>query len=51
MWQELLHNKYLKDKTLSQMEEKTTNSPFFLKICYGLSMTFLIEVSLKLVMG
>jgi hypothetical protein len=28
MWQELIHNKYLRDKTLSQVEEKPTDSPF-----------------------
>jgi hypothetical protein len=29
IWQELLHNKYLKDKTLSQVEVKPTYSPFW----------------------
>ena len=29
MWQELLHNKYLNDKTLSQIEAKPTDSPFW----------------------
>jgi hypothetical protein len=29
MWQELLHNKYIKDKTLSQVQEKPTDSPFW----------------------
>jgi hypothetical protein len=28
LWQELLHNKYIKDKTLSQVQEKPTDSPF-----------------------
>jgi hypothetical protein len=28
MWQELLHNKYIRDKTLSRVEVKPTNSPF-----------------------
>jgi hypothetical protein len=29
MWQESIHNKYLRDKTLSQVEEKPTDSPFW----------------------
>src|SRR3954464_11275943 len=29
MWQQLLHNKYLKDKTLAQVEVKPTDSPFW----------------------
>jgi hypothetical protein len=29
VWQELLYNKYLKDKTLSQVTAKTTDSPFW----------------------
>jgi hypothetical protein len=29
VWQELLHNKYLKDKTLSQISAKPTDSPFW----------------------
>jgi hypothetical protein len=29
MWQELLHNKYFKDKTLSQVQEKPTDFPFW----------------------
>lgn len=29
MWQQILHNKYLKDKTLAQVEAKPTNSPFW----------------------
>jgi hypothetical protein len=28
MWQELLHNKYIRDKTLSRVEVKPTNLPF-----------------------
>jgi hypothetical protein len=28
MWQELLQNKYLKTKTLAQVEAKPTDSPF-----------------------
>jgi hypothetical protein len=28
VWQEMLHNKYIKNKTLAQVEEKTTYSPF-----------------------
>jgi hypothetical protein len=31
MWQELLRNKYLKNKTLSQVEAKPTVSAFFEK--------------------
>ena len=29
MWQQLLHNEYLKNKTLSQVEAKPTDSPFW----------------------
>jgi hypothetical protein len=29
VWQQLLHNKYLKHKTLAQVEEKPTDSPFW----------------------
>jgi hypothetical protein len=29
MWQQLLHNKYLKNETLSQVEVKPTDSPFW----------------------
>jgi hypothetical protein len=29
MWQELLHNKYLKNKTLAEVESKLTDSPFW----------------------
>ena len=29
MWHELLSNKYLKDKTLSQVQAKPTDSPFW----------------------
>jgi hypothetical protein len=29
MWQELLHKKYIKDKMLSQVQEKPTDSPFW----------------------
>jgi hypothetical protein len=29
MWQELLYNKYLGSKTLSQVSAKPTDSPFF----------------------
>ena len=29
MWQEMIQNKYLKDKTLSQVEAKPTDSPFW----------------------
>jgi hypothetical protein len=29
MWQELLHNKYLKNKTLAEVEAKPTDSPFW----------------------
>jgi hypothetical protein len=29
VWQELLHNKYLKNKTLSQVTAKPTDSPFW----------------------
>jgi hypothetical protein len=29
LWQELLHNKYIKDKTLSQVQGKPTDSPFW----------------------
>jgi hypothetical protein len=29
IWQELIHNKYIKDKTLLQVKEKPTNSPFW----------------------
>jgi hypothetical protein len=29
MWQQLLHNKYLKHMTLSQVEVKPTNAPFW----------------------
>jgi hypothetical protein len=29
MWQELLHNKYLKNKTLAEVEVQPTDSPFW----------------------
>ena len=29
VWQELLQNKYLKDKTISQMTARPTDSPFW----------------------
>jgi hypothetical protein len=29
MWQEFLHNKYLRNKTLSQVKVKPTDSPFW----------------------
>ena len=29
VWQELLHNKYLRGKTLSQVQAKPTDSPFW----------------------
>jgi hypothetical protein len=29
MWQQLLHNKYIKNKTLAQVEAKPTDSPFW----------------------
>ena len=29
VWHELLHNTYVVDKTLSQVEAKPTNSPFW----------------------
>jgi hypothetical protein len=29
MWQELLHNKYIKDKTLPQVQGKPTDLPFW----------------------
>jgi hypothetical protein len=29
IWQQLLHNKYLKNQTLAQVEIKPTNSPFW----------------------
>jgi hypothetical protein len=29
MWQQLLHNKYIKNKTLPQVESKPTDSPFW----------------------
>jgi hypothetical protein len=29
VWQELLHNKYLQHKTLSQIQAKSTSSPFW----------------------
>jgi hypothetical protein len=35
MWQELLHNKYLKDKTLSQVQVKPTDSAFWKGILGG----------------
>jgi hypothetical protein len=35
MWQELLQNKYLKDKTISQVQVKPTNSPFWKGIMSG----------------
>jgi hypothetical protein len=45
MWQQLLHNEYLKNKTLAQAEEKTTNSPFWkgfmcVKIYFFTTVTF-----------
>jgi hypothetical protein len=59
MWQELLRNKYFKNKTLSQVEAKPTNSPFwkglirvkddfferdFFKVGNGLTMRFWEDV-------
>jgi hypothetical protein len=35
MWKELLQNKYLKDKTLSQVQVKPTDSPFWKGIMGG----------------
>jgi hypothetical protein len=35
MWQELLHNKYLSDKTLSQFQVKPIGSPFWKEIMHG----------------
>jgi hypothetical protein len=29
VWQELLHNKYLRGKTLSQVQDKPTDSPLW----------------------
>jgi hypothetical protein len=29
MWQQLLHNKYVKNQTLSQVEVKPSDSPFW----------------------
>jgi hypothetical protein len=35
MWHELLQNKYLKTKTLAQVEVKPTDSPFWKGIIHG----------------
>jgi hypothetical protein len=35
MWQELIQNKYLNDKTLSQVQVKPTDSPFWKGIMAG----------------
>jgi hypothetical protein len=35
MWQELLYNKYLRTKSLSQVQAKPTNSPFWKGIIRG----------------
>jgi hypothetical protein len=40
MWQELLHNKYIRDKTLSRVEVKPTNSPFWKGIMRGMNEFF-----------
>jgi hypothetical protein len=48
-WQELLHNKYLKQKTLSEVQAKPTDSPFW-KGLMGVKDDFFTGVFLKLVM-
>jgi hypothetical protein len=35
MWQELLHNKYLRTKNLSQVQAKPMDSPFWKGIMHG----------------
>jgi hypothetical protein len=40
MWQELIHNKYLKTKTLSQVQAKPTDSPFRKGILRGKDVFF-----------
>jgi hypothetical protein len=47
MWQQLLHNKYIKNKTLAQVEAKPTDSPFG-RISCELNMNFSNEEPLRL---
>jgi hypothetical protein len=42
-WQELIQNKYIKDKTLTRVQVKPTNSPFWKGIMVGRD-KFFIEV-------
>jgi hypothetical protein len=50
MWQELLHNKYLNSKTLTQVSAKPTDSPFWRGLM-NVKEEFLARGSLILVMG
>jgi hypothetical protein len=47
MWQQLLHNKYLKNQTLAQVEIKPTNSPFWKGLMH-VKDEFYVGVLLKL---
>jgi hypothetical protein len=42
VWQELLQNKYLRQKTLSEVKAKPTDSPFW-KGLMGVKDDFLVE--------
>jgi hypothetical protein len=47
MWQELLHNKYVRNKKLSQVEVKPTDSPFWKGLMWVKSDFDLVEAPLK----
>jgi hypothetical protein len=51
MWQQLLHNKYLNNKTLEDDKAKLTDSLFLEETYAGLRMIFLVDISLKWEMG
>jgi hypothetical protein len=40
MWQEILHNKYLHNKTMSQVQVEPTDSPFWKGIMHGIDEFF-----------
>ena len=50
MWQELQHNKYLRQKTLAQIQVKPSDSSFW-KGIMGFKMSFFRKARLWLVMG